>query len=1156
MRLRDQHVNVSNVPVLERLDLCGALGIAGPKLWAESAARSVAVQLTVQHSPADLVVTAFATAEQAETEWGWLKWLPHVDSAHTPLVAAHLADDRKSAAALVTELEGLIASRTGKASGDVRSRLTEAASDTKERLSPVTKLSPTPAVVVFVLTDSIVDRARLVGIAEDGASVGIHVVWVASGIEHVPAACRTTVEVWEQLWRVHFVRQGLTVPLTHVDTVSSPQTDQYGRSLAPFTDAGARVLEESDLPKSVALAGLLPGDVLGSADSIIEAWQETHSIVENWSAGLERDPGVLSAVVGQGNQGTVSLDLRTHGPHALVGGTTGSGKSEFLQSWILSLASRYSPDRLTFLLVDYKGGAAFADCVDLPHTVGLVTDLNTHLVRRALTSLRAELRFREELLADKGAKDLIALERRGDPETPPNLVIVIDEFAALVSEIPDFVDGVIDVAQRGRSLGLHLVMATQRPAGVIKDNLRANTNLRVGLRMADPADSTDVLGVNDAAWFAPDTPGRSAVKIGAGRLTHFQAGYLGGRSETEHAEPAEVQTLDFGEQTPWAITPESRPQRTGRWRDPRDIEVLASHIQEAAASLDLHPPRKPWLDSLPEVLPLSRFTPTKAGQNRSQAANSKAGSQPATPTLVTWGMADEPHLQRQSPYVVNLSEVGNLALYGGAGSGKTTGLISFACSMITSHPDSLVYGIDAAGGRLGILAGLPNTGDIISADDRDRTLRLLGMLKTMTAQRTHAATRAEPSRVLLLIDGFQAFRDTYEHLGGGAAPFQDLAEIARGGRNCGVHIVFASERATPFPAALAATIPERLVLRLPSDTDYQNLAVPAGALKDAAPGRCVKVGDDTDIQLGLPALSGDPADIDEAVLVLAEAQIAASVPQAEGIREVPERISRGELDVLTQAERAEGAPSASGFAIDTTSLAQVSTPEDGLMLVTGPAGSGRTTAVQSLLETIIETAQHQGVHTELVLLAPRRSALHHAQSWKRLADANETRSALIEDLTRGLGGVPSKPSGLQLLPLIGATPEDDASSRENIALQTEEQVIFPTPGRRGVVVIEDIGGFDGTGDEHALAALLKLLRRSDLLVIVEGENATLGSVWELAAPLKGSRWALALQPDQNDTPSLFTVQFTHAKRESFPPGRGYLIRGGKLTGVHVALPNR
>ena len=255
-------------------------------------------------------------------------------------------------------------------------------------------------------------------------------------------------------------------------------------------------------------------------NAIIERWRASHSIIDRTPGHPHRKiPAVpLSAIVGQGASEPMQLDLRLHGPHALVGGTTGAGKSEFLQAWVLGMAQSVSPDRLTFLFVDYKGGSAFEQCTDLPHTVGLVTDLSPYLVRRALTSLRAELHYRERLLNKKRAKDLVTLEKSGDPDCPPSLVIVVDEFAALVNEVPEFIDGVVDVAQRGRSLGLHLILATQRPAGVIKDNLRANTNLRVALRMADTDDSQDVLGDAMAAHFPQNTPGRAAAKTGPGRI--------------------------------------------------------------------------------------------------------------------------------------------------------------------------------------------------------------------------------------------------------------------------------------------------------------------------------------------------------------------------------------------------------------------------------------------------------------------------------------------------------------------------------------------------------------------------------------------------------------------------------------------------------------
>ncbi len=324
-------------------------------------------------------------------------------------------------------------------------------------------------------------------------------------------------------------------------------------------------------------------DLASSPDAVLERWTESRSVFPpaQYPDGAQRPAmkraGGLRALVGRGKGDNLYLDLRAHGPHALVGGTTGSGKSEFLQTWIMGMATAYGPQRVTFLFVDYKGGAAFADCVNLPHCVGLVTDLSPLLVRRALTSLRAELRYREHLLNRFGAKDLLELETSGNPEAPPSLVIVVDEFAALVQEVPEFVDGVVDVAQRGRSLGLHLILATQRPAGVIKDNLRANTNLRVALRVADDDDSRDVIGTVEAAGFDPALPGRAVAKTGPGRLESFQAAYVGGWTHTEKPPPSiQVETMSFGPSAEWEV-----PEVAGTLvadEGPTDIERLATNV--------------------------------------------------------------------------------------------------------------------------------------------------------------------------------------------------------------------------------------------------------------------------------------------------------------------------------------------------------------------------------------------------------------------------------------------------------------------------------------------------------------------------------------------------------------------------------------------------
>ena len=521
----EAHHLVEDVPIVVELGESGAIGIAGEKDSAAGVLAAVLVQLTGLHSPAELVLAAALTPEWS-AELDWLKWLPHTSSPHSPLPGNQLAASEPAVAVLMDDLEALIVERE-RAATRAREAARGALSTERSALQAGANVgtatavddgytAPVPAVVVLIADHAMRDRARLVDLSERGADVGVFPVWIAADGSRLPAVCRAFADLGgpsrggEDSIRIGLVRLGEQITSPHLDRISRDEAAGYARSLSRVVDANVPVDDVSDIPTTVSLVNLIDPELLSKPDAVIERWWANESIIDRSrpTSSTRRRAGRLRAIIGQSTHGVMHLDLRTQGPHALVGGTTGSGKSEFLQAWVLGMAAEYGPDRVTFLFVDYKGGSAFAECVRLPHAVGLVTDLTPHLVRRALTSLRAELHHREDLLHRKGAKDLLELEKRGDPDTPPALVLIIDEFAALVGEVPEFVDGVVDIAQRGRSLGIHLIMATQRPAGVIRDNLRANTNLRIALRMADESDSLDVVGEKDAGRFDPSIPGR------------------------------------------------------------------------------------------------------------------------------------------------------------------------------------------------------------------------------------------------------------------------------------------------------------------------------------------------------------------------------------------------------------------------------------------------------------------------------------------------------------------------------------------------------------------------------------------------------------------------------------------------------------------------
>lgn len=224
------------------------------------------------------------------------------------------------------------------------------------------------------------------------------------------------------------------------------------------------------------------------------------------------EPEGLRAVLGVGANGPLAIDLVRHGPHALVAGTTGSGKSELLVAWVLAMAATRSPDELAVLLVDFKGGAAFAPLEALPHVVGVITDLDASAARRALESLRAETRRRERLLAEHRARSIAELE----PGRLARLVVIVDEYAAMVQALPELEPLIADLAARGRSLGIHLVLCTQRPAGAVRDGVLANAALRIALRVMSEADSSAVVGAPTAATLPAALPGRAIVLLDGG----------------------------------------------------------------------------------------------------------------------------------------------------------------------------------------------------------------------------------------------------------------------------------------------------------------------------------------------------------------------------------------------------------------------------------------------------------------------------------------------------------------------------------------------------------------------------------------------------------------------------------------------------------------
>lgn len=474
------------------------------------------------------------------------------------------------------------------------------------------------------------------------------VVWLTGADGELPEGVTTVIDCTEP--RRALLRTPSGLREIAAECVSTEQSAMIAQSIAEHT-GGADVV-----PEAVAL----------------------HEMEQPYS---ERG---LPAVIGRGERGDVMLDIVDDGPHAIVTGTTGTGKSELLVTWVTALAQRHGPEAVTFVLADFKGGTAFEPLRELPQVAAVITDLDESGARRGVSSLTAELRRREALLAAAGARDILEM-------AAPRLVIVVDEFAALLQEHPDLGAVFTDVAARGRALGMHLILGTQRASGVIRDGLAANCPLRVSLRVGDAADSRLVLGTAAAA----ELPGGTSSR---------------GLALARRPQDADAVVL-------------------------RVALTAAADLRTAALRWAGSPrPQSPWLAPLPGMLPLAELL----------------DAHPRTDGSIALGLADEPERQAQPLELIRIGRDRGLAVLGGTGSGKSAVLRALAAqwSEAVWIPRELEQAWDAvtALAEHGVAPGT-----LVLCDDIDRLLTELPLDHAQQlAQRCEQILRSNPDATVVL----------------------------------------------------------------------------------------------------------------------------------------------------------------------------------------------------------------------------------------------------------------------------------------------------------------------------------------------------------------------------------------------------------------------
>ncbi|MEQ0562994.1 type VII secretion protein EccCa [Amycolatopsis sp. NEAU-NG30] len=906
------HSIVPDLPTQITLRGFAAVSMQGDRALTRGLTRAMLAQLVTFHSPDDVLI-AVATAGRAKEEWEWAKWLPHVQH---PTLADGIGQLRMMAGSLA----------------QIENWLDEELRD-RQRFSRNATPAPDQPHVVIVIDDAEVTREEQI-ILEEGL-VGVTLIDLSDSIGNL--AARRGLRLVVEAERLGARSAGGVEWFGRPDTLSLVETESLARLISPYRVGGAAgqdVGDEEPLLSNPSLLELLgiPGDPM------------TFDVQQAWRPRPIRDRYRVPFGVGEYGQ-PVELDIKEAaaegmGPHGLCIGATGSGKSEFLRTLVLGLLATHSSSTLNFVLVDFKGGATFLGLDKAPHVSAVITNLadEVTLVDRMKDALAGEMNRRQEALKNGGNFKNVweyekARENGADLDPLPALFIVCDEFSELLSAKPDFIDLFVAIGRLGRSLQMHMLLASQRLEEGKLRGLDSHLSYRIGLKTFSAAESRAAIGVPDA-FELPSVPGGGYLKYDTSTLVRFKAAYVSGPYRPAGIKAAgPAATVVRADKRPQLFVPdfvelpkEPEPQQieapvqqqaqSEEAVEPSELDVIVSRLVGQGP-----PAHEVWLPPLKDPNSLDTLLPNLNPTD--DRGLSPVGFFGNGRLQVPLGIIDRPYEQRRDPLWADFSgAAGHGVIVGGPQSGKSTMLRTLIMSMALTHTpeEAQFYCLDLGGGTLAGLADLPHVGGVaVARREPDKARRIVAELTTLLTERegrfgamgidsmTEFRNRKRRGEIrpdqdpfgdaFLVVDNWRALRDDFEELE------TTITRLATQGLSYGVHVIVAANRWADIRPAIKDMLGTRFELRLgdPTESDIDRrvaVNVPPGR-----PGRGL-TREKLHMLGGLPRIDGssDPetvaAGVADAVAKIKGAWRGRVAPQ---VRLLPEMITYDEVLKLDTA---------------------------------------------------------------------------------------------------------------------------------------------------------------------------------------------------------------------------------------------------------------
>ena len=833
--LYSRHKKIPDMPIPANLSH-GPVGYIGPRNLVLEQLQLLVMQIATFHSYHDVQFITILPEEEKE-QWSWMRWLPHAKLQE--LNVRGFVYNQRTRDQVLNSLNQILKLRRSQ----------------KEETSHKESTLFHPHYVVLVTDEKLIlDHVIMEFFTEDPTDLGCSLVFVEDVMSSLSENIQTVINIKDrntgQLVMEEGVLKETDFRLDHFPV--DYDKERIARTLAPLNHLQNL---KSSIPDSVTFMEMYGAETF-----------EDLQVSSRWEKNAPyKSLAVPIGLRGQGDLVQLNLHEKAHGPHGLIAGTTGSGKSETIQSYILSLAVNFHPHDVAFLLIDYKGGGMANLFKNLPHLLGTITNLDGAQSMRALASINAEIHRRERLFREFEVNHINQYQKKfknGEAKEPlPHLFLISDEFAELKANQPDFIKELVSIARVGRSLGVHLILATQKPSGVVDDQIWSNSRFKIALKVADRSDSNEMLHTPDAAEITQT--GRAYLQVGNNEVYElFQSAWSGADYQPEKDDMGiEDHTIYLiNELGQYEILNEdlSGLEDADEIKEvPTELDAIVHNIQLMCEEQEIPPVPQPWLPPLKERITLEEL----------EAVKPTVAWEQEKPLSVLLGMADIPQAQKQEAVSINLAKDGHVLLYGSPGTGKTTFLQSAGMDLARkfSPKDLTMYLMDFGTNGLAPLSKLPQVADTMLLDQTEKISKFVRIMEKELNRRKkllsdygvgtlelyrQASGQKEPA-IVILLDSYEAIKEeAYE-----AELFKLLVRISREGLSIGVHLLMTAGRQTNLRAQLYSNFKHQLSLPQNEASEVRVIvgATPLAMTMEDIKGRALIKREEVDvIQLALP----------------------------------------------------------------------------------------------------------------------------------------------------------------------------------------------------------------------------------------------------------------------------------------------------------------